>query len=349
MLRSSAVLSTMLLSLSDVSAHWEHKLGALKERIKANPVAFAEELRNSEFAQLAPEFKSVEKKRTPPSASNTLPLVFLHGMGDSCFNNGMQSITKDSGEYLGVYSVCIPTGDTRGEDTMNGFILSMDENVDVFAEKVQTDPLLANGFNCIGLSQGNNICRGYIQKYNSKGPSVNTHLSIHGPIVGVAALPHCYPDGKHGTLCQDISDLLGKMAYNEPMQDFLFQADYFRDVNMIGTPEYKTYSEMGQWNNEGDSVNSDIKLNFGLTKKYAMIKANEDSVVVPREGEWWGAFDSDYETILTMKETAWYKEDLFGLRTADEAGKIFFNSTDGNHLDFSMDELYGWLDLYIKE
>lgn len=349
MLYSSVALSTILFSLGGVSAHWEHKLNALKERVRANPTEFAEELRNSEFAQLAPEFKGSQKKKSVSSSDNTLPLVFLHGMGDSCFNNGMKSITEDAGEYLGVYSVCIPTGDTRGEDTINGFLMSMDENVDVFAEKVKADPLLSKGFNCIGLSQGNNICRGYIQRYNDVGPTVNTHLSIHGPIVGVAALPHCYPDGKHGDLCQEVSDLLGKFAYNQPMQNLLFQADYFRDVNYVSTDDYKTYSEMGAWNNEGNSVNSDIKANFGKTNKFAMIKANEDSVVVPREGEWWGAFDTDYETILTMKETTWYKEDLFGLKTADEAGKIFFNSTDGNHLDFTMDELYGWLDAYIKE
>ena len=36
-------------------------------------------------------------------------------------------------------------------------------NVDTFAEKVKADKLLANGFNCVGLSQGNNICRGYLQ------------------------------------------------------------------------------------------------------------------------------------------------------------------------------------------
>ena len=34
---------------------------------------------------------------------------------------------------------------------------------------------------------------------------------------------------------------------------------------------------------------------------------------------------------------------MFGLKTADEAGKIFFNSTKGNHLQFSHEELVGWL------
>lgn len=65
----------------------------------------------------------------------------------------------------------------------------MDSSVDILAEKVRADKHLANGFNCVGLSQGNNLCRGYIQRYND--PPVHTHLSIHGPVVGVAALPSC--------------------------------------------------------------------------------------------------------------------------------------------------------------
>jgi hypothetical protein len=43
---------------------------------------------------------------------------------------------------------------------MNGFFLSMDASVDVMAEAISADPHLAAGFNCVGLSQGNNLCRG---------------------------------------------------------------------------------------------------------------------------------------------------------------------------------------------
>lgn len=321
------------------------KFNSLQQRAKSDPAGFSAELGKSEFAAIfASKITKTGRKSARAGSSDSLPLVFLHGMGDSCFNRGMESITEESGAYMGVYSVCIPTGDTKVEDTMNGFFMSMDESVDVFAQKVKADGHLANGFNCVGLSQGNNICRGYVQKYND--PPVNTHLSIHGPIAGVAALPHCYPDGHAGETCQTVSDVLAKLAYNEKMQDFLFQAGYFRDPNFVASPEYRKYSEMAQWNNEGDIIDSSINTNFAKTNKFAMIKANADSVVVPREGEWWGQYDTDFETILTMKETKWYKEDTFGLRTADEAGKIFFNSTEGNHLDFTTEELYGWLDAY---
>jgi len=77
-----------------------------------------------------------------------------------------------------------------------------------------------------------------------------------------------------------------------------------------------------------------------------MIKALGDTVVVPREAEWWGAFDTDYKTTLTMKETNWYKSDTFGLKTADDLGKILFNTTNGNHLDFTQEEMFSWLDAY---
>ena len=78
-------------------------------------------------------------------------------------------------------------------------------------------------------------------------------------------------------------------------------------------------------------------------------KALGDTVVVPREGEWWGGYAAnDYTRVLAMNETTWYKEDSFGLRSADKAGKLFFESTDGNHLEFSDEELYTWLDKYCR-
>jgi hypothetical protein len=96
------------------------RINAFVNRIEADREKFADELRRSEFAAISPQFKPTSKRSRRSVQGQTLPLVFLHGMGDSCFNNGMESITKESGDYLGVYSVCIPTGDTRIEDTING-------------------------------------------------------------------------------------------------------------------------------------------------------------------------------------------------------------------------------------
>jgi len=226
--------------------------------------------------------------------------------------------------------------------------MTMDKNVDVFAEKIRKDRKLKDGFHCVGFSQGNSLCRGYIQKYND--PPVKTFLSVHGTVSGVAGFPNCNPDGLLGPVCKQISHLCGDAAYSSVTQGLLFQVDYFRDPMRVNTDAYKTESQLAQWNNEGNVVNATYKENFGRTLKYAMIKAEKDTMVFPNEGEWWGHFaDGSLKKVLTMKETKWYKEDLFGLKTADEAGKIVFNSTAGNHLQFTEADLAWWIYLYFVD
>jgi hypothetical protein len=120
----AAVLFSLLSSSSFANdTDGEDCLHDLMTRIKLNPEKFVNELQSSEFAAMAPIFNTTSaKSKVSPKAGEGLPLVFLHGMGDSCFNNGMASLTEDAGIYKDVYSVCIPTGDTRLEDTINGKI-----------------------------------------------------------------------------------------------------------------------------------------------------------------------------------------------------------------------------------
>lgn len=200
----------------------------------------------------------------------------------------------------------------------------------------------------LGFSQGNSVVRGYIQKYNN--PPVSTFLSVHGTVVGVASFPKCDPSGPLGTVCKFLDQyVVGPLAYTKFVQGLLFQADYFRDPKQVNTSAYKANSALAQWNNEGNTVDASIKVNFGRTKRYAMIKAEKDTMIYPNDGEWWGSFAADGVTRLSMKETEWYKQDLFGLRTADEAGKIFFNSTKGDHLQFTKEQLMGWVNHYFLE
>lgn len=281
------------------------------------------------------------------SAKTQYPTAVLHGMGDSCFNPGMKQITGIIEAETEQYAVCVPGGDTQGSDTLSGFFVTMDHNVDIFAAKVKANPKLQNGFNCVGFSQGNSVCRGYIHRYND--PPVITHLSVHGTVSGVAGFPNCNPDGLLGPVCKVVSHLSGDVAYGA-LQNDIFQVDYFRDPFSVNTSAYKKNSQLAQWNNEGDYVNATYKENFLKVKKFAMIKAMKDTMVFPNEGEWWGHYaDNSLKEVLTMRQTRWYTEDLFGLKTADEANRIVFNTTSGNHLQFTMDELKWWLNNYLLD
>ena len=206
-----------------------------------------------------------------------VPVVLAHGMGDSCFNDGMQSLTKYASTLLGgVYGTCIPTGDSFHEDTMNGYFKSMDDNVDVFAQKVKADPKLANGFYGIGMSQGNNIIRGYITKYND--PPVKRFISVNGVNAGVSAVPYCIP---HIRLSQNMCDLLmeqaSKRAYSSFAQKHSFQANYWRDPRPIEKEAYQTYSQLAQWNNEGFHINETLKENWKKTDKFVWVMAEGKS------------------------------------------------------------------------
>jgi palmitoyl-protein thioesterase len=319
-------------------------LQAFIDLARDDPEAAVEEIRKMDFPTVQeiamPALEGIA------AAGNGLPTVVGHGMGDSCFNRGMKSITKGISNKTGTYATCIPTGGNVLSDTINGFLKTMDSSIDLWAEKIRADPELANGFNCIGFSQGNSQCRGYIQKYND--PPVHTFISVHGTVMGVQAFPGCFSQGKPlGLICRTFAEVLGDLAYNPLVQNVLYQANYYRDAKKVTHKGYLKYSQIAQWNNENpDNVNQTMKDNFVKTK-YAMVKAAGDSMVYPNEGEQWGAINDDGKTIQSMKDTKYYQQDLFGLKTVDEANPIAFEETSGNHLQFTAEELYGWVEKYF--
>ena len=175
----------------------------------------------------------------------TLPSVLAHGMGDSCFNHGMQSMTSRVSKLTSQYATCIPIGDNQHEDTIHGYLLSMDASIDIFAKKVKADPKLQKGFNAVGFSQGNNIIRGYIARYND--PPVNTFVSINGVNAGTGAVPYCMPSVqesesqpvslssfsyeksyshlKNSMICNALMEIASNRAYSEFAQQHSFQAN----------------------------------------------------------------------------------------------------------------------------
>mmetsp|Transcript_20276 Transcript_20276/g.56382 ORF Transcript_20276/g.56382 Transcript_20276/m.56382 type:complete len:498 (+) Transcript_20276:134-1627(+) len=321
-------------------------------------------------------------------SAEQLPVVFAHGMGDSCFNSGMIRIGEHTSELLGggngngnadadVYVTCIPTGDTKTEDTTNGYFLNMDKSVDVFAARVAADPKLSGGFHAIGFSQGNNVIRGYVARYNT--PTVHTFVSVNGVNAGEGTVPGCFPDASEseseandnanenananehnqhertvGSFCDLLLEQASRRAYTEFAQEHSFQSNYWRDPRAEKLDDYHRYSQLARWNNEGPhNNNATLNENFARTSLFVWVRATRDSLVWPSEGEHWGcpdasASDPFASPVLPMNETEWYREDLFGLKTAQEAGKNVFETFEGDHLRFTMEDFDRWVLTYLK-
>lgn len=329
----------------------------MTDRLRVDPVTVSEELHawaeehhrlvditNYESGGAVAE----KRRRLGANASVGLPVVFAHGMGDSCFNSGMQHIATHVSTLLGgTYSICVPTGSTQVEDTNNGYFLNMDASVDVFATAVQQDAQLANGFHAIGFSQGNNIIRGYIAKYND--PPVKTFLSVNGVNAGEGAVPYCRPGHVTGGMCDLLMEQASRAAYTNYAQQHSFQANYWRDPRASEFHVYQKYCQLANWNNEGLVFNQTLKDNYAKTETFVWIMATDDGMVWPKEGEQWGAPDpkNPFQNILPREQTEWFQKDLFGLKTAEDAGKNHYESFKGDHLQFSMDDFDGWINTYL--
>ncbi|KAJ0395905.1 hypothetical protein P43SY_000411 [Pythium insidiosum] len=142
-------------------------------------------------------------------------------------------------------------------------------------------------------------------------------------IVVAQALPQCKPTQ---FICKEINHLIGEAVYSDQVQ-----SKFLPDINNERSPPNATY-----------------KANFVKLRSLVLVRAKKDTQVFPKDSEWFGGFrDGTYEDILGFNETRWYKEDLFGLQTLHNSGKIHFLETDGNHLQFSTHFLLDVVDKYF--
>ena len=170
-------------------------------------------------------------------------------------------------------------------------------------------------------------------------------ISFGGQHQGVYGLPRC---NAHWMICDYVRRLLNYGAYTSWVQEKLVQAQYWHDP--LANEEYRQKSLfMADINNDKDEKNSDYKANLLKLEKLVLVKFSQDSVVVPRESEWFGFYEiGQTDKMLAYNQTQLYIEDWIGLRTLDETGRLDFHSSPGDHLQFSDDFFQMIVEAYLK-
>ena len=74
------------------------------------------------------------------------------------------------------YIKSLMIGSSPTADTTNGFLMPVNEQIDLACELIKNDTNLANGYNAIGFSQGGQFLRGVAQKC----PGMRTLVSFGG-------------------------------------------------------------------------------------------------------------------------------------------------------------------------
>jgi len=266
------------------------------------------------------------------NSQNYRPVVVYHGLGDSaCSFFSMKPFMNMIERHLpGIYIRSVMIGDTGLKDREDGFFVQANKQIEIAAEQIAADPKLAGGFNCIGLSQGGQFLRAYVERYNS--PPVHNLITLGGQHQGVFAFPDtCVNDTQ---LCETLRQLLTFGAYLPWVQESVTPANYWH--NSLHPEEYQTKNIfLPDINNDG-SFNATYKKNMLSLNAFVMVKFLNDTVVVPRASEWFGFYDDGSDTKThSLQESELYQKDTIGLKQLDNQNKLVFLSTLGEHLQFT--------------
>jgi len=283
----------------------------------------------------APILRLLANEKVVTSEAAFVPVVFLHGMGDSGSNAGMKSICKTaSDKYPGLHSVC-----SNVANGMSSITTELHKQLDEFTSEVRADPKLKGGFTAVGLSQGNLVIRAYIEKVND--PPVHKWVSICGPNNGIGTCPK-------NALYEAVCPLWKLAKYSAPIAF----SDYWKDSE--DESAYLAKSRfLADLNNEREHMNSTYRANMVSLKKLVLVEAMNDTMVVPHASESFGFWKwgdkSKHPQVVPMRDTQAYREDFIGLRTLDAAGSIDTLTYAGDHLQFSSDFWAGKILPYLGD
>ncbi|XP_008437041.1 uncharacterized protein LOC103482587 isoform X2 [Cucumis melo] len=273
--------------------------------------------------------------------SHSLPFIVLHGIGDKCSNKGMRKFTKYLSDNSGSKGYCIEIGN-GGWDS---WFMTLEAQSQIVCNKVKKMKDLKEGFNFVGLSQGNLIGRAVVE-FCDGAPPVQNFISLGGPHAGISSVPLC----GSGIWCLLADDLLKLAIYSDVVQNSLAPSGFIKLPNDI--PNYLEHCKfLPKLNNERpDARNSTYKERFSSLKNLVLIMFEDDTVLVPKETSWFGYYpDGEFEPILPPQQTKLYIEDWIGLRSLDEGGRVKFIKVAGGHLGISYSDAKKYIVPYLEE
>ncbi|CAI9101267.1 OLC1v1038549C1 [Oldenlandia corymbosa var. corymbosa] len=143
----------------------------------------------------------------------------MTGISEKCSDEAAVQFIELLSSWSGSQGFCLEIGN----GAWDSWFMPFTKQTSIACEKVMNISELSNGYNIIGLSQGNMVGRGVIEFCN-EGPPVKNLISLAGPHAGIASIPFC----GSGLLCI-LADFLLKLAvYSNFIQDHLAPAGYIK-------------------------------------------------------------------------------------------------------------------------
>ncbi|UJR30711.1 hypothetical protein I4U23_018231 [Adineta vaga] len=246
------------------------------------------------------------------------PVVLMHGIVASSLD------MNDIADWLrtslpGIYILSMEIG--NGVD--DSFMWRLDKQVDYFCTKIQNDIRLHQGFNMLGFSQGSLIVRGAVERCSLPVYNLITLSGLHQGIFGIPYLLK---------LPVRFRELITKYAYGKVIQDHISVANYWRDPMQLN--RYKSDCHfLPDINNEREIRNETYRINMLKLNAFVMTYSDLDEVVTPRESGWFRGYVSQTLKVETWNDSRQFTEDLIGMRTLWEQGKLYTFISHTRHQD----------------
>jgi len=262
------------------------------------------------------------------SSNCTYPVAIFHGIGDFCLRPGMSNIEKFFSNKLNkVYTKCIETG-----GSFKDWFTSFESQAQKGCEAIKSDKNFSGEFSVVGISQGALLARYIIEKCDMPG-KVKRYVSIGGPQMGVAKFPHC----ESGFICERVNRLVDKGVYFSIVQNHVGPAGYFKThKNMENYLKYSSF--LADLNNEKEVKNQEFKKRFLELEKVLLIKFTKDTMIIPKETAHFRFYNKNSQ-VEDLEKSQFYQEDYLGLKQLIQENKIQFLDLEGDHLNFSRDDI----------
>ena len=264
----------------------------------------------------------------------SLPVAIFHGIGDSCKSNGMKIITKLTQNNVEDYAKCIESA-----GGIKDFFAPMKDQAKNACDELKKDENFQNEFSILSFSQGGLIARYIIEKCDMKG-YVKKFVSFGGPLMGTSKVPKCIK----GVICHFVNNFVSFFVYYNYVQNGFGPSGYYRDNFHL--KRYLDKSNfLAELNNEKNFNQSYYDRMTNLTS-LVLIKFNNDTMIYPPETSWFQSLDQD-NNLISLSKSEFYEKDFIGIRKLNENGVIKFIGIDGEHLDFTNEDLYDYAFDYL--
>ncbi|CAF1036568.1 unnamed protein product [Rotaria sp. Silwood1] len=221
--------------------------------------------------------------------------------------------------FPGIYVVSIEIG--NGFD--DSFLLPMNKQVELFCATVLADEHLREGFNMLGVSQGSLIVRGAVERCSLPVYNLITLVGAHQGVFGVPSLK---------LLPREFWELVSKYAYEESVQNVISIAGFWRDPFQL--EKYISRSHfLPDINNEREVRNETYRTNMLKLNAFVMTYSDIDDTITPPQSGWFLGYAPQSLETETWNQSRQFTEDLIGMRTLQEQGKLHMFICHTRHQD----------------